>query len=150
MDFKEELQHYLDDNIYQLDEEDIILLARLNNDPRINNVLVGLADQCFGLMLIDDKDDVPFQLFYVNGRKQIEGVLIKMQLLYTLRNEVLFGFSRYVAQSYSLDSLEVFNTFQDHIRSTCEHIGFLRWIQLISRRILVEVLPPCCSLIERD
>jgi hypothetical protein len=48
---------------YHLDEENILKMNEAYNDPRINNVINGLHQECYGLML--SKDSINYNLHYI-------------------------------------------------------------------------------------
>lgn len=118
------LQTYFDENLYELDKEDIERLCKMNNDPIINNVIVGRRTHCYGLMLIDDQKSIDYQLFYINGKRDLRGFLLKMTLHHPERHAILLQFCQYLTESFDLDIFAVYNTFQEKTCSMAEQLGF--------------------------
>jgi len=122
------IQEYFDKNFYDLDEATVLELAKQKNDPIINNVVVGRHDHCYGLWLIDDQSTIDYQLLYLNGSgPELKGQLIKMDLHHPQRHEILFAFSRHLAETYNLDILAVHNTFQEKTSTIAEQLGFMSY-----------------------
>jgi T5orf172 domain len=120
---------YLDEHFYSrfynLDLETIFRFKEMSTDGSINNVIVGRHSHCYGLMLIDDEQDVEYHLYYINGDNGLCGDLLKLDLRLEDRDLLLTVFSNHIADTYGLDTLEVFNTFQDMTRTMAEQIGYL-------------------------
>jgi hypothetical protein len=109
---------------YSIDEKSILKINEYNFSVELNNVVVRINKHCYGLM-INDEIKVEYQLFYVNGTKDLQGELLKLSLGQQQRNEILFYFSRFLTEKYeNLDIIEVFNTFQSFTQSFLEKIGF--------------------------
>jgi hypothetical protein len=116
------------DEFYKLcnsiDENVIIEMNDGNADAGLNNVVVGLHDECFGLRLFNDPDQIFYQLFYVNGKKGLKGFVLHMTLDNPHRDDLVFMFSNHLTMEYEhLDSIDIFNTFQQHTRSMLEKEG---------------------------
>jgi len=122
-------EEYLDEHFYPnfhyLNEESILQLNAANTDPRVNNVITGMHRHCYGLHMVDDTDSIQYNIFYINGRRILEGCLLELDIKNPERDRLLIAFSMYIADAYDLDVLETFNTFQESIRSMCEQVGYL-------------------------
>jgi hypothetical protein len=120
------IQNYFQENFYDLDEETIMKIAERDKDPNVNNVIVGRHTHCYGLWLIDDGTTITYQLFYLNGSgNNFKGHLIKMDLHHQDRHEMLFAFSRHIADTYDSDVLIIHNTYQEKTATMAEQIGFM-------------------------
>lgn len=109
----------------RIDEKVIIEMNQGNTYADLNNVIVGLNNECFGLRLFDDPDGIFYQLFYVNGRKGLKGLVLHMSLDNPHRDDLVFIFSNHLTMEYEeLDSISVYNTFQQHTRSMLESEGY--------------------------
>ena len=107
-----------------MDEKFIHEMSQVSNDVSVNNVIVGLNDECFGLRLFDDPEKVFYQLFYINGTKGLSGLLLDMTLYNPNRDDIVFLFSNHLTQEFQhLDAIDVFNTFQQYTRSMLEKEG---------------------------
>jgi hypothetical protein len=136
------IQAYFDENFYDLDEAKILEIAKHKNDPIINNVIVGRHEHCYSIWLIDDQNTIDYQLFYLNGSGQeLKGHLIKMDLHNDYRHEILFAFSRHLAEAYTLDILAVHNTFQEKTSTIAEQIGFMSFDPIELRKITDDPSP---------
>lgn len=108
---------------YSIDESVILEINHHENDVGINNVVVGLEKECFGLLLSDEPDRVVYRLFYINGRNRLTGFLLNIQLDNPNRDELVFIFSSHLAHQFEhLDTLDVFNTFQQQTRMMLEKV----------------------------
>jgi hypothetical protein len=117
-------KHYYD-KIFTLDKESIIRLNESRMDGSLNNVVVGLHSHCYGLDLINDEGTVDYHVYYINGENELVGDLLKLNLHDKERDRLLLIFSNYLADTYGLDILETFNSFQEATRSMCERIDYL-------------------------
>jgi hypothetical protein len=109
-----------------LDEETILEINKDSQSVDINNVVSGLQTHCMGIWLIDDIDEVKYQLFYVNGKKKLEGCYMQLSLDMKYKNHLTFFFSSFLADYYDdLDPVDIYNTFQDQIKSMLEKIGYM-------------------------
>ena len=60
------------DVCYTLSEEDIYKLDDLDNGS-IHNVISRIQRHCFGVKLIDDKDGIKTEMFYINSDDKLKG-----------------------------------------------------------------------------
>jgi hypothetical protein len=95
------------------------------SDPRINNVVTGLHSHCYGLGLNNEGESVDYQLHYINGDNELTGNLIKLNLHSPERDSILLAFCMHISETFRLDVLETFNTYQDATRSMAEQLGYL-------------------------
>ena len=124
MDEKAKIKEEFSELCFCLDEKDVIEMSQTNLEVSLNNVVVGLSDECFGLALSHDTDKVSYQLFYVNGKKGLTGYLLNMNLKNPNRDDLVFMFANHLTQKYvDLDLIDVFNTFQLQTRSMLEKEG---------------------------
>lgn len=106
---------------FALGHDEILKISNSNSDISLNNVIVGIESECFGFMLLDESSEFEYQLFYVNGEKELRGFLLQMSLNNPNRENLVFMFSNYLSQEFpELDSIDVFNTFQQHTRGALE------------------------------
>jgi hypothetical protein len=118
------------ENYFTLDEEVILKINDNNEVPGLNNVIVGMNNHCYGLMVLDNEVEFTYQIFYVTFNKQLEGHLLQLSINIPDRDGLVLYFAKYLAQLYvNLDVIDVFNTFQTQSRSFFEHCDF----QTISR-----------------
>ncbi len=112
-------------NFFGLDEETIYKFRDRSNDGSVNNVIVGLHPHCYGIMLQDDEVSLDYEVYYINGNDGLVGDLLRLNIHDPERDRLLTIFSSHIADTYKLDMLEVFNTFQDMTRTLCEQLGYL-------------------------
>lgn len=91
----------------------------------LHNVIAGLCKECYGVFILDNKN-IKYQLAYFNGERELEGVVLELDFTFEKRDKLVFYFSDFLSNRYkSLDTIDVFNTFQHYTRSMLEKIGYL-------------------------
>jgi len=123
---KDNIKQLFYENYGNLDEEAILDINAKNPGGDINNVVVGLRTHCYGIWLIEDLNEVSYQLFYINGQNKLEGDFLQLSLDIKHRDYLVFFFSSFLAHNYDgLDPIDIFNTFQSQTRSLLEKINYL-------------------------
>src|SRR5690606_24346160 len=121
------IHEYVENNAYLLDEDTILALNKNHNNLSLNNVIVGTEQHCFSTFSDVHNDNI-FNVFYVTNKNTLEGMLLKIQLDYKYRNEVIFFFSSLVSNKYKdVTLIETFNTFQHHLKSIFERLGYFTY-----------------------
>lgn len=120
----EEFHSYYHDRFYHLDKDDVLRLSKAYSDPQINNVVKGIHAHCYGLALKEDTKQISYEIYYINGVDELVGELLKLDLHDEQRHGLLLVFSKHIAETYNLDLVPVFNTFQEHTRSMCEQLDY--------------------------
>jgi len=119
----EELFHQ---HFSNLDEETILEINKDSQSVDISNVIIGLKTHCLGIWLIDDIDEVKYQLFYVSRKKRLEGCYMQLSIDMKYKNHLTFFFSSFLADYYDdLDPVDIYNTFQSQTKSILEKIGYM-------------------------
>jgi hypothetical protein len=108
---------------FALSEEDILQLDKVDNGP-INNVISGINKHCFGAMLYDDEYGLVVEMFYINNVKTLKGLIIRLDLNDKSYFELLFRFCVLLTNTYEVDTIDAFNTFQTKLRGFLEKSGF--------------------------
>jgi len=112
--------------VYSPLDESTILHLNKQCPGDLNNVVVGLEKQCFGLMCMDDTDKIIYRLFYANGETELQGDLIELTIDNPNRDNLVFYFSQFLEHNYKgLDTINTYNTFQKQTRTLLEQIGYL-------------------------
>lgn len=112
--------------VYSPLDEPAILHLNKQSPGDLNNVVVGLEKQCFGLMCMDDTDKIIYRLFYVNGQTELQGDIIELTIDNPNRDYLVFYFSQFLEHNYKgLDTINTYNTFQRQTRTLLEQIGYL-------------------------
>jgi hypothetical protein len=107
---------------FKLSWETIVQISEEHKSFELNNVIVGLLNECFGLIA---DGGLAYNLFYVNG-KQFKGDLIELSVEDEMREELVMMFAYYLSAKYDeLEPVNIFNTFQTHTRSYLEGINRL-------------------------
>jgi hypothetical protein len=102
---------------YKLDYDSIVEMSEFHDSTELNNVIVGLNKECFGLIATTELD---YKLFYVSG-KELKGDLIELNIEEEFRDDLVFLFSQYLSTKYTnLEPVSVFNNFQNYTRSFLE------------------------------
>lgn len=112
------------DNFYYLDEATIMKYNESRLDPSINNVVVGLNEQCYGVGLKEYAHELTFQVLYINGRNELKGAILEIKMHDSNRENWLTLFCVHLADNFDLDIVDTFNTFQNKIRSLLELLGY--------------------------
>lgn len=123
---EEYIQTLVDKHYFSLGEKEILKLNECNMQAGLNNVVVGLDRHCYGVFLIDDSEKIKYQLFYVNADTKLKGDLLKLTADLKYRDGMLLWFSGYLARTYkNLEIVDVYNTFQKHVRGMLERIDYV-------------------------
>jgi hypothetical protein len=102
---------------YRLGYDSIVLINESYESVELNNVIVGLSKECFGLMATTELE---YQLFYING-EELNGTLIVLNIDEEFRDDLVFLFSQYLSSEFKgLEPVSVFNNFQNYTRSFLE------------------------------
>src|SRR5690606_24574692 len=110
---------------FTLSVDDIKKFDAEDNGP-INNVLIGIAIECFGVRLFDDKYGVTVEMYYINGKNGLKGDIIKLDVRDKDYYKLLLRFCVMLANNYEdVDALITFNTFQLKLRAFLEKRQFL-------------------------
>lgn len=124
MNLNASLEDLLFKRCYSIDENTIRLLDQVDNG-HINNVIVGLEDECFGISLTEESPSITYSLFYIHSKKNLTGLLVEMDVDLPERDQLTFLFAQLLAQDYPhLDTIDVFNTFQRQTRTLLEKLGY--------------------------
>jgi len=121
----EYLDKHFYNKFYNLDKESILRMNQAYCDPRINNVVTRMHSHCYGLALLDDSRSIEYHIYYINGDQELVGNLLKLDINDPERDALTIVFSMHLADTFNLDVLVTFNTFQDATRSMCEQLGYL-------------------------
>jgi hypothetical protein len=122
-DFDDEVKNVFIERCSLLDETAILRLNTQNSSGELNNVIVGLNKECFGVLM--HQDDVSYDIFYVARMPVLRGSILQLKLTDQQRDNLVLLFSKYLVHSYpNLDEINVFNTFQQFVRSMLEMLGF--------------------------
>lgn len=109
---------------FRLDGDDISKLDQEDNGP-INNVIAGIATHCYGTKLYDDDHGLLAEMFYINGRKELRGDIIRIGIRDGNYYELLLRFCVLLANDYEeVDAIGAFNTFQQKLRGFLEKQKF--------------------------
>lgn len=126
-----------ENRLYVLSRENILDLNKQDKSGATNNVIVGLAQHCFSLIDWQGlKNDIGYQLIYVNGSKGLRGYALTLALSLKTRNELLMYFSEFLEQEFSdTKAFDTFNTYQHFLRTYLEKLGFFTYTDDLLKRI---------------
>lgn len=147
-----ELQTYFDNNCFELDREAIYRLNEQDNGP-INNVISLLREHCYGVMIYDDKEYLEYNLFYIDNKIGLSGSLLQlsMQLDSHIRNHYTVEFCKIINDKYPhADIIDVFNSFQSHLREQFEKMGYFtigNEINMFKGKNAVGMFPPSKGIV---
>ena len=111
---------------FLLDEELIHILNKCDQTGQINNVIIGLNKECYGLRLFEEDDGtVLIEVYYINYKSRLSGNLVRIELDNPDYSNILFVFCKILATEYSeINEIHAFNTFQKQLRTVLEKDGF--------------------------
>ncbi|MFA0961025.1 GIY-YIG nuclease family protein [Roseivirga sp. BDSF3-8] len=110
---------------FRADRQTIFDMNDVTNDHNINNVIVGLSKECFGLRIADNTETITYQLLYINGYKDLKGLFLNMTIDHHQRDKIVFFFAMHLSQEFPhLDFIDTFNTFQQFTRSILEKANY--------------------------
>ncbi|WP_257667668.1 GIY-YIG nuclease family protein [Parapedobacter tibetensis] len=119
---------------FTLSKEDILKFDEEDNGP-INNVIIGIAYHCYGVRLFDDLHGLSVEMFYINGKGELKGDIIQLEVRDKDYYELLLRFCIMLADGYKeVDALMAFNTFQQKLRGFLEKRGIVTVTSLELRR----------------
>lgn len=120
------INSYFDKFFYDLNRDAIYSLNKQDNGP-INNVISHLANQCYGVHIYDDKDQIEYLIFYIDHKNELSGLalLLSLELDLNTRTSFTIEFSKLICDKYPhKDIVDVFNSLQSQLRSIFEKMGF--------------------------
>ncbi len=127
-----QVQKYFEANLDHWNEEVILKINNVLGSGEFNNVVVGLAKQNFGLILIEESPHIIIKIFYINGKKLLQGNSLKLSLNNPERDVIVFAFSKYLSENFEdLDLINTFNTFQQKTRTLLEKLNYLTLVPTV-------------------
>lgn len=121
-----DIQSYFDSYYYYLDEKAIYSLNEIDSG-QLHNVIVHLKDYCYGVIIENDNYPYEYLIFYIENKNYLRGRAIKLSLELNLKDRNLFAieFCKILNDEFSdVDIVDSFNTFQTHLRTGFEKMGF--------------------------
>lgn len=126
IDYKGKINTLFNERCFSLLPASILKMNDALNNGDLNNVIVGLSKQYFGILVDNDLQSKNYQLIYINGSRKIEGSHIKLNIDDEERDELTFCFARYLAVHYPyLDVIDTFNRYQFQTQSFIEKLGYI-------------------------
>jgi hypothetical protein len=120
------IEKLLYQHFFNLDENKILEINKRNESENINNVINNLSKDCFGVWLVNHKEEVTYQLFYIQKRKKLEGCYIELSLNTKYKSHLIFFFSNFLAHIHNdFDPIDIYNNFQNETKKMLEKIGYL-------------------------
>lgn len=110
--------------VFHLKKDEILSLNKHDPQGQINNVIIGIAANCFCTILLKE-NPCEYDHLFVSRDGDLKAICIRQALAQKTRNEHLILFSRYIAERHShLLWYHVFNTFQHQARSLFEKLNY--------------------------
>lgn len=124
---KKFVEDYLSEMMFGLTNDRVLELCNSNPDrPEINNVVCGLEEYCASCSDIDD-NGFYYLSFIRNGKRELEGIILKLQLSTQEQNRITLYFAKYLTSlypEYKLDLFDLANAYQSLRRSVFATKGF--------------------------
>lgn len=109
------------DNCFSMEEEAILALRDVYKSGEINAVITGLEKHCYGVYVVDDTDDLKYEMFYISNKPELAGFIISLSSAETESDELTFLFAKHLSLKYpSIDLISAFNTLQGKVRQVYE------------------------------
>jgi len=111
---------------FELNEELIHILNESDQNGQLNNVIIGLNKECYGLRLFEnDNEPIIIEIFYVNYNQKLQGNLVRIELDNPNYSLILFRFCAILALKYNdINEIHAYNTFQQQLRTVLEKDGY--------------------------
>lgn len=121
-----EIQEHFAKAHFILDEELIHLLNKDDQSGQLNNVIIGLNKECYGLRLFEEENKpLIIEVYYINYKSKLRGNLIRIELENPYYSRLLLVFCKILAIEYSeINEIHAFNTFQKQLRTILEKDGY--------------------------
>lgn len=128
------IEEKISTHLHEISLEEIEIMSKLEQNGVLSNVLRGLEDESYSLLLSEEglEGTIQYALSYVgNNKNRIKGYLLEgLNAFDKERDEMTFGFSTFLAQKFSsVDSIDAYNTFQSFLRSALEKLGYFTYTQ---------------------
>jgi hypothetical protein len=120
------IETYFNNHCFDLNRENILDLDKLDNGP-IHNVISLLNDYCYGFVMYDDKEFLEFNLFYIDNRNGLSGLMLELSLEIpqNKRTEYTIEFCKVINDKYlDADIIDSYNAFQKQLRTAFEKLGY--------------------------
>ncbi len=112
-------------SFFVLDDDEIHYLNK-GDHGQINNVIIGLNKECFGLRLFEESEkEIIIELFYITYKTKLEGELIRISLNNPYYTLLLLRFCIVLAIKHKqINEIDTYNTYQNHLRTALEKEGY--------------------------
>ena len=113
----------LEDRVFVLEQEYIWTIP--DDSGQLNNVLQGIEKEYYCTRLDDqDNENNVLSLIHVNRINKVRGHLCQVGLFDPDRNDIVFGFSKFLEKEYNLDFFRTVNHWQNTIRTAFEKLEY--------------------------
>lgn len=124
----DELDELYESIVFSINEKYIIDLNAHSHQGQINNVVTGLEEKFYSLSVIDDEKILRYDLIFGTNKNGLNGMVLKLDSTIKERDELTFMFAKSITEEYkNLNIIDVFNTFQRHVRSMFEKYEFMTY-----------------------
>lgn len=122
----DEIKEQFKNSYFTLNEELIHLLNKDDQTGHLNNVIIGLNKECYGVRLFENPDDpIIIEIYYINCTPKLQGSLIRIELNNPNYQFLLLQFCALLAMNYStINEIHAYNTFQKQLRTILEKDGY--------------------------
>lgn len=121
-----EIKEQFENSYFILNEELIHLLNKDDQTGHLNNVIIGLNKECYGVRLFENPDDpIIIEVYYINCKPKLQGSLIRVELNNPNYQFLLLQFCALLVMNYSIiNEIHAYNTFQKQLRTILEKDGY--------------------------
>lgn len=123
----DEIKEQFENSYFTLNEELIHLLNKDDQTGHLNNVIIGLNKECYGVRIFENPDDpIIIEVYYINGKPKLQGSLIRIELNNPNYQFLLLQFCALLVMNYSIiNEIHAYNTFQKQLRTILEKMATL-------------------------
>jgi Meiotically up-regulated gene 113 len=120
-------QEYFDKHCHELNHADLLELNKQDNNGALNNVISLLAENCFGVLIYEDKKIPEYAVYFANNSIKLRGIFLEIstELDSRIRIQLLFEFCKLInSEFHNVDIFDAFNIYQIRLRTGFEKLGY--------------------------
>ncbi len=119
-------QNYFDEHCYELSRTEILELNKQDTGA-LNNVISLLRNNCFGVLIYDDKKPAEYLVYFVDNTIKLQGICLEvsLKLINKTRMQLLLEFCKLINSQFArINIFDAFNIYQNQLRTGFEKLGY--------------------------
>jgi hypothetical protein len=120
-------QDYFDNYCRELNYSDLIELNKQDNNGALNNVIALIAENCYGVLIYEDKKFIEYVIYFANNSIKLRGISLEISigLDSQIRIQLLLEFCKLLNSEFpNIDVIDTFNIYQKRLRTGFEKLGY--------------------------